>query len=77
MVKDASGNNGYLRVSVGEAVALSGFVVENLVGDNGDTEEIILAYRRVGAVVVEEGWAKLSVCALFVDVSHDFAAVTV
>ena len=68
---------GFLWVSVGETVTLNGFVVENPVGDNGDTEEVILAYRRCGAEDVEEGWAKLSVCALPVDVSHEFTAVLV
>ena len=77
VVEDVAGDHEFLKVSLGEKVTVNGFVFEKCVGDNGDTEKMIYAYRRVGAVDVEEGWLKLSVCATPADVSHELAAVMV
>ena len=57
VVEDVAGDHELLKVSLGERVTVNGFVFEKCVGDNGDTEESIYAYRRVGAVDVEKaGW---------------------
>ena len=77
MVEDVAGDDGFLSASVGETVKVIGSVVAMSVDVYGNTDEVILANRSCGAEDVEEGWVKLSVCALPVDISHHLTGVRV